>query len=176
MRRTIVTVIALGIAAIAGATSIVSTSLEQQVQQAATIVFGRVEQVTIHDSTGRALSDAAASTGPGEPNELRLHVVLDAKRTLKGVIPKSKARVTLPLWKGWHSTLGVARDVYEKRDFIFFLSPDLSPSLAPEFIHFDFEKDEITRVIEKAKQPNQPLQRNASTRPVSNFKSPARRG
>ena len=114
--------------------------------------------MTIHDRAGHELNDVAASTGPGESNELRLHVVLDAKRVLKGSIPKSQARVSVPLWKGWHNTLGSARDAYEKKDFIFFLSSDLRPSLPAEFVHFDFEKAEIVGVIEKEKKPNQRLE------------------
>ncbi len=153
--RILVTAIALSAATIASATDIVGTSLERQVEQASTIVFGRVEKVTIHDRAGRELNDVAANTGPGESNELRLHVALDAKRVLKGSIPKSQARVSVPLWKGWHNTLGSARDAYEKKDFIFFLSSDLRPSLPAEFVHFDFEKAEIVGVIEKEKKPNQ---------------------
>lgn len=148
------TLFVLSVATVANATTIVPTPLERQVEKSATIVFGRVEQVTIHDRRGRGLDDVAARTGPGESNELRLHVVLDANRVLKGSIPKSQARLILPLWKGWISTLGSARDVYEKNEFVFFLSADLQPSLPAEFVHFDFEKAEIAEAIEKEKKPN----------------------
>ena len=37
-------------------------------------------------------------------------------------------------------------------------------------------QSEVQSLITKKKEPNQPLQRNASTGPVSNFESPARRG
>lgn len=166
----------LGAASIASATEIVGTPLERQVEQASTIIFGRVDKVTIHDSAGHPVDDITTRTGLGESNELRLHVMLDARRVLKGAVLKSQIRVVLPLWKGWHSTLGSARDAYEGRDFIFFLSPDLRPSFPAEFVHFDFEEAEIVGAIEKEKKPNKPPQRNASTGSVSNFESPARRG
>ncbi len=153
--RILTAAIAFGAAAIADATEIVGTSLERQVEQASMIVFGRVEKVTIHDKAGRSLTDETTSTGPGESNELRLHVILDEKRVLKGAVPKSQIRVVLPVWKGWHSTLGSAHDFYEKKDFIFFLSSDFRPSLEAEFMHFDFEKTEIVGAIEKMKKPNQ---------------------
>ena len=40
----------------------------------------------------------------------------------------------------------------------------------------DEEMKLIESMVQKAKEPNQPLQRNASTGSVSNFQSPARRG
>ena len=162
----------LSMVAALSATEVDPTPLERQVDRAVTIVFGRVESVTIHDGSGRALSDGSARTGPGERNELRLHVVLDVKRVMKGAVPESQVKVTLPLWRMWHDTLNSARAVYEKKDFIFFLTPDFRPSSSAEFLHLDLEESVIKAEIERQKRPNQALQHNDPSCHGSCFRTP----
>ena len=81
---------------------------------------------------------------------------------------------TCLLWRG-DVDLG---DLREGRFVSWSLEPeDANTRIDEELMSMSaFLEDRTSYVFRKKEEPNQPLQRNASTRSVSNFQSPARRG
>ena len=132
------------------ATTIELTPIDRQVADADLIVVGQVTEVTLHGRFGWRIRDPEGRTGPGLPNELRLHVRVT--RQLKGP-PLKMQELVLPMWKMWHNSLKDASDVYAARTWIFFLNRDAKPANIAEFVHFEGELTDIEKILSQKPNP-----------------------
>lgn len=123
-RSLLLLVLCLFVCGSLSATSIPPKSLPELVAEAEHILIGTIRRVSMHGADGREISDPKAKTGPGLPNEIRLHVTLDPKGVLKTNKSPLSAEITIPLWKMWHSTFERVRSANEGKTYIFLLKGD----------------------------------------------------
>lgn len=122
------------------ATSIVPKSLPELVAEADHVLVGTVTRVSMHGADGGEITDPKAKTGPGLPNELRLHVTLDPKGVIKTDKSPLPSEIVVPLWKMWHSTFESVRAGREGQTRIFLLKGDPMELVYPGGCELGVEK------------------------------------
>ncbi|MBI2373709.1 MAG: hypothetical protein HYV07_06885 [Deltaproteobacteria bacterium] len=138
--RLLVAVFALARAPIALSTSIEPRPLSELVAEADYIFVGTVTAVDMVDGDGNQVTDPDARTGPGLPNQLRLHVRVDPTSVLRsdGDLP---TEVVVPLWQMWHMRLSMSREINEGKTSIFLLVGDNFEPVYPACFELDVSRN-----------------------------------
>jgi hypothetical protein len=103
------------------ATQVPGRDLFSLLEEADHVLICKVEKVQMVNEDGQEILDEKASTGPGVPNQLLLHLVVAENGVLKTNAKQIPDKRILPLWKRWHDTLKYCIERYEGKEFIFLL-------------------------------------------------------
>jgi hypothetical protein len=129
------------------ATQIAFKDLTNLVAEADHVFVGTVTKVDMVDGQGQPVTDKTARTGPGSPNQLRLHVTLDTNRIL-ATTAKLPAVIVIPLWRRWHDTLGNRMQETQGKTHIFLLKgPDFQPVYHGLFMRELSEQAEVESLL-----------------------------
>jgi hypothetical protein len=138
----------LAIFSSAEATQIVPKDLTELIAMSDHVLVVKIAKVSMVDSKGKELRDPEARTGPGIPNELRLHVDVQEDGVLMTTSDKVPAKLVVPLWRMWHFSLGQWKKE-EGSTYIFLLKGENYIRVSPmEFMRDLSERAEIERLIE----------------------------
>jgi hypothetical protein len=138
----------------AQATQIAFKDLTNLVAEADHVFVGTVTRVDMVDGQGQPVTDKTARTGPGNPNQLRLHVAVDTNRIL-ATTAKLPSVIVVPLWGKWHDTLGNRQQEVQGKTYIFLLKgPDFQPGYPAGFMRALPEQAEIEALLKRRRALN----------------------
>ncbi len=156
----------------ASATQIEPKELPQLLAESDHVLVGKVSKVEMVDDHNKTIEDDNARTGPGESNEIKLHVVVEKKGILKTNAAKLPDELVVPLWRMWHSTLGSVKSSVNQREFIFLLKGSTySPTYPAGFMRDLSERAKIERLIRE--QGSQDKATEPAPSPKTNGETPA---
>ena len=139
----------------AHATQIAFRDLTNLVSDADHVLVGTVTRVDMVDGKGNQVTKETARTGPGSVNMLRLHVSVATNGVIVSTAGKVRGEITIPLWQGWHDTLGNRKKEVESKTFIFLLKgPDFQRVYSGLFMREMAERLEIEGLLKDKKTQN----------------------
>ncbi len=152
--RKLLLLITIFVTSFVGATSVSDIELSELVKTSDHIIIGQIIKVDMIDEDGRQITDPEARTGPGGPNEIRLHIEVVENGIVKTTGDKELAKLTIPLWKMWHYSLGSWKGV-EMETAIFMLKGEKYERAYPgHFLRDESDLPEIKRLLSELKTQN----------------------
>jgi hypothetical protein len=132
------------------ATQIPFRDLTNLVISADHVVIGKVVSVDMVNDKGQQVNQETARTGPGENNQLRLHIEVVNNGVLATTTNYPPKKILIPLWGKWHDTLENCRKETQGKTFIFLLKgTGFDPVYPGLFMRDKAERQAIENILEK---------------------------
>jgi len=131
----------------AGSTSVEFMPLEEIVGGSDHVLAAKIVRVDMVNRLGLQVRDRTARTGPGLPNQIRLH--LEIGEVLFTTCRRQPRRVVVPLWQAWHYALGTMQDQLQGSTGIFLLiGAGFDPAYPNDFQRGMAERERIEPLVD----------------------------